>query len=96
MLRRQYKKRRNKKGGRNFFDAVSEGTEQWKSAATIAKNKGMEAAANTQQGIADFEASRQAGVMNAISGTVQLLDAGTGLAGGIGKAKAAKAALAKG
>ena len=66
MLRRQYKKRRNKKGGRNFFDAVSEGAEQWKSAATIAKNKGMEAAANTQQGIADFEASRKANVQRAM------------------------------
>lgn len=50
---------------------------------------------NALQSAADFEASRQAGVMNAISGTVQLLDAGVGLAGGIGKAKAAKAALAK-
>ena len=66
MLRRQYKKRRNKKGGRNFFDAVSQGAEQWKSAATIAKNKGMEAAANTQQGIADFEASRKANVQRAM------------------------------
>ena len=60
MLRRQYKKRRNKKGGRNFFDAFSQGTSQIKEAAERAKNKGAEAAANTQQGIADFEASRKA------------------------------------
>ena len=66
MLIRQYKKRRNKKGGRNFFDAVSQGTQQWKSAATTAKNKGMEAAANTQQGIADFEASRKANVQRSM------------------------------
>ena len=66
MLRRQYKKRRNKKGGRNFFDAVSQGAEQWKSAATIAKNKGMEAAANTQQGFADFEASRKANLQRSM------------------------------
>ena len=60
MLRRQYKKRRNKKGGRNFFDAFSQGTSQIKAAAEKAKNKSMEAAANTQQGFADFEASRKA------------------------------------
>ena len=60
MLRRQYKKRRNKKGGRSFLDAFSQGTSQIKAAAETAKNKGMEAAANTQQGIADFEASRKA------------------------------------
>ena len=59
MLRRQYKKRRNKKGGRSFLDAFSQGTSQIKAAAETAKNKGMEAAANTQQGIADFEASRK-------------------------------------
>lgn len=66
MLRRQYKKRRNKKGGRNFFDAVSQGTEQWKSAAVTAKNKGMEAAANTQKGLEDFEASRKENVQRSM------------------------------
>ena len=60
MLRRKYKKRRNKKGGRNFFDAFSQGSSQIKAAAEKAKNKGLEAAATTQQGIADFEASRKA------------------------------------
>ena len=60
MLRRQYKKRRNKKGGRSFLDAFSQGASQIKTAAETAKNKGVEAAANTQQGIADFEASRKA------------------------------------
>ena len=66
MLRRQFKKRRNKKGGRNFFDAVSQGADQWKSAATIAKNKSMEAAANTQKGFDDFEASRKSNVQRSM------------------------------
>ncbi len=66
MLIRQYKKRRNKKGGRNFFDAVSQGAEQWKSAAETAKNKGMEAASNTQKGLEDFEASRKANVQRSM------------------------------
>lgn len=68
MLRRQHKKRRNKKGGRSFFDAFSQGTSQIKSAAEKAKDKGMEAAANTQQGFSDFEASRQANVRSMVAG----------------------------
>ena len=66
MLRRQYKKRRNKKGGRSFFDAFSQGTSQIKSAAEKAKDKGMEAAANTQKGLEDFEASRKANVQRSM------------------------------
>ena len=54
MLKRKYKKRRNKRGGRNFFDAFSQGSSQIKSAAETAKNKGLEVAATTQQGISDF------------------------------------------
>ena len=50
---------------------------------------------NALQSAADFEASRQAGVMNAIGGTTQLLKAGVGLAGGIGDARLAKEAAAK-
>ena len=73
MLRRQYKKRRNKKGGRSFFDAFSQGTSQIKSAAEKAKDKGMEAAANTRQGFADFEASRQANVRSMVAGELNLL-----------------------
>ena len=68
MLKRQYKKMRSKKGGRNFFDAFSQGTSQIKSAAKKAKDKGMEAAANTQQGFADFEASRKANVKREMPG----------------------------
>ena len=66
MLKRQYKKMRSKKGGRNFFDAFSQGTSQIKSAAKKAKDKGMEAAANTQQGFADFEDSRKANVQRSM------------------------------
>ena len=66
MLRRQHKKRRNKKGGRNFFDAFSQGTSQIKSAAEKAKHKGAEAVANTQQGIKNFEDSRKANVQRSM------------------------------
>jgi len=50
---------------------------------------------NALQSAADFEASRQAGVMNAIGGVTSLLKAGVGLAGGIGDARLAKEAAAK-
>ena len=66
MLKRQYKKRRNKKGGRSFLQALQEGTGQIKAAAERAKNKGMEVAENTQQGIADFEASRKANLQRSM------------------------------
>ena len=67
MLIRQYKKRRNKKGGRNFFDAVFSRSRTMEiSSQQQPKIRGMEAASNTQKGLEDFEASRKANVQRSM------------------------------
>ena len=68
MLRRKHKKMRNKRGGRTFMDAFTEGSRTIKKTALLTKGKAERVGEGTKSGFNAFNAGRTAAINRNITG----------------------------
>ena len=68
MLRRKHKKMRNKRGGRTFMDAFTEGAGTIKKSTLLAKEKAEKVGEGTKSGFNAFNAGRTAAINRNIIG----------------------------
>jgi hypothetical protein len=68
MLRRKHKKMRNKRGGRTFMDAFTEGTGTIKETTLLAKEKAERVGEDTKSGFNDFNDGRTEVITRNITG----------------------------
>jgi hypothetical protein len=68
MLRRKHKKMRNKRGGRTFMDAFTEGAGTIKKSTLLAKEKAERVGEGTKSGFIAFNAGRTAAINRNIIG----------------------------